>query len=136
MKVPNWLPAFGDMDFRGKCPPESAEQVTFFNMLRREYPDTYGKIALHPRNEGKRTAQQTQREKSEGLATGASDVVIPCNPPIIIEMKRQDHTQSTWEKGQQAYLWAAKQTGAHVCVAFGWEAAWRAFEKYSCKPEK
>lgn len=129
MKSPPWLHVEGDTDYRGDCPPEAAEQVTFFNWIRREFPDTYGRIALHPRNEGKRTAQQASREKSEGMTAGAPDVFIPCSPPIIIELKRRDHTKSAWQPGQIEYLEAAQNLGAIVCVALGWEAAKNFFLK-------
>lgn len=123
MKFPEWLPVFGDQDYRNKkCPVESAEQITFFNTLRREYPEL-GIIAIHPRNEGKRTAQQAQRQKSEGMTPGASDIIIPCRVPFVCELKRADHTLSGWEPGQIAYLEAAKNNGAFVCVALGHKAA-------------
>jgi hypothetical protein len=38
-------------------------------------------------------------------------------------MKRQDHTMSSWEDGQQEYLAHAQTLGARVCVALGWRAA-------------
>lgn len=130
MKFPEWLPAFGDIDYRNKnCPTESAEQITFFNTLRREYPQL-GKIAVHPRNEGKRTIQQTQRQKAEGMATGASDIIIPGNPAFVCELKRQDHTLCQWQDGQLAYLEAAKDNGAFVCVALGHKAALEALKAW------
>lgn len=39
---------YGDLSFRGKCPVESQEQVTFFSRIRREFPDSYGRLAIHP----------------------------------------------------------------------------------------
>jgi len=130
MKIPDWLPAYGDMTYRGDCPSESAEQITFFGKLRKAYPDTYGRLALHPRNEGKRSHRQTTRHKAEGMSTGASDIVIPGSPSFVCEMKRQDHTQSAWQAGQKEYLLAAHEAGAFACVALGWEAAWQAFEEW------
>jgi hypothetical protein len=128
MKFPEWLPVFGDLDYRNKkCPVESAEQITFFNTLRREYPEL-GKIAIHPRNEGKRTIQQTQRHKAEGMTTGASDIIIPGCPAFVCEMKRQDHTLCSWEDDQLTYLETAKNNGAFVCVALGCEAAMEALQ--------
>ena len=128
MKFPEWLPVFGDLDYRNKkCPVESAEQITFFNTLRREYPEL-GKIAIHPRNEGKRTIQQTQRHKAEGMTTGASDIIIPGCPAFVCEMKRQDHTLCSWEDDQLTYLETAKNNGAFVCVALGHEAAMEALK--------
>ena len=130
MKFPEWLDVYGYQSWRGKCPPEAAEQVTFFNKLRREYPDSYGRIAIHPRNEGKRHYSQVAKEKAEGMSPGASDIIIPGAPSFICELKRKDHTKCKWEEGQQEYLEAAKNAGAFVCVALGWEAAWQAFEDW------
>jgi len=130
MKFPSWLKVYGDSCFRGECPPESAEQITFFNKLRKEYPETLGRIAIHPRNEGKRTHQQTARHKAEGMTEGASDIVIPGCPAFVCEMKRKDHTKSRFEPGQVEYLKAAQDSGAFVCVALGWEAAWQAMVEW------
>lgn len=131
MKVPEWLAAYGDMTYRGDCPPESAEQITFFNKLRAEYPDTYGRMALHPKNEEKRSGKQfaqLARDKAMGLSPGASDIVIPLG--FCCEMKRKDHTKSKWQPGQVEYLKAVHDAGGFACVAMGWEAAWEAFNEW------
>jgi len=128
VKFPDWLPVFGSTDYRNKkCPQESAEQITFFNRLRREYPDSYGLIAVHPRNEGKRMHHQAARQKAEGMATGASDIIIPGCPAFVCELKRKDHTLCRWQDSQLEFLEAAKNNGAFVCVSLGHEAAWEAF---------
>jgi hypothetical protein len=131
MKFPDFLPVFGDVSYRGECPKETVEQVTFFGRIRREYPKSYGLIALHPRNEAKRTNGQVMMQKAEGMASGASDIIIPGNPSFVCELKRRDHTQSGWEKDQLAYLQAAKDNGSFVCVALGCDAAWEAFLQWS-----
>lgn len=133
MKIPDWLPCYGDRSYRGSCPQEGAEQVTFFNRLRKEHPDTWGRLAIHPKNEGKRRGgqfQQLARDKAMGLSPGASDIIIPGSPAFVVEMKRQDHTQSSWQPGQLAYLEAAKDAGCFVGVALGWEGAWQAFQEW------
>lgn len=133
MKVPEWLPAYGDFKYRGKCARESAEQITFFNQLRGYYPDSYGRIAIHPRNEGQLIGGQhssLDKQKAEGMSVGASDIVIVGAPAFVCELKRLDHTQCTWQPGQLDYLEAAKASGAFVCVALGWEAAWAAFNDW------
>ena len=133
MKFPNWLTVYGDTAYRNKqCPQESAEQITFFNALRKRYPDTYGRIALHPRNEGKRTMQQAMRHKAEGMTEGAADIVIPGCPAFICELKRKDHTCSRWQDGQIEFLEACHNTGAFVCVALGHEDALQALEEWKC----
>lgn len=121
---------YGDTSWRGKCPTETAEQVTFFARLRRMYPETWGRLAIHPRNEGKRTHQQTMRAKVEGMTAGTSDIVVPGSPAFVCELKRRDHTQSRWEDGQVEYLEAAEAAGCFACVALGADAATEAFEEW------
>lgn len=106
------------------------EQVTFFGRLRRTYPTSYGILALHPRNEGVRTHLQAAKEKSEGMSTGATDIVIPGAPAFVCELKRRDHTKSKLAEEQLAYMRAARAAGAYVCIALGVDAAWEAFEDW------
>jgi hypothetical protein len=128
MKFPEWLPVYGSQEYRNKkCPVESAEQITFFNTLRRDYPEL-GRIAIHPRNEGKRTANQAQRQKAEGMTAGAADIIIPGSPAFVCELKRQDHTLCAWEPDQLEYLATAQTMGAFVCVALGHKAALESLE--------
>jgi hypothetical protein len=136
MKFLNDIKVYGDQAFRGECPSESMEQVTFFNRLRRLHPDPWGAIAIHPRNEGIRTNYQVMKEKSEGMTTGASDVIIPGNPAFVCEIKRKDHTKSKWQNGQLEYLNAAKKAGAFACIALGADAAWGAFQEYLQQAER
>lgn len=124
---------FGDTKFRGKCPTESMEQITFFNRLRREYPRTWGVLALHPRNEGLKIGGQfsvVSMHKAEGMTPGAADIIIPGRIAFVCEMKRQDRTQSTWQPGQVDYLTAAREAGAFACVALGCNAAWEGFKTW------
>jgi len=127
------VPIYGDTTFRGKCPKEELEQVTFFNRLRREYPDTYGAIAIHPRNELQLKGghhRQLASQKAQGMTQGAADIIIPGCPAFVCEMKRADHTKGTWQDGQREYLAAARDAGAFACVALGHQGAWQAFEAW------
>lgn len=130
MKFPDWLPVYGDQAFRGKCYLEHIEQTSIINRIRREFPDSWGRLVLHPRNEGLLTKGQFStviKHKAEGMAVGASDIVIPAAPSFVCEVKRQDHTQSHWQEGQLDYLKAAQDAGAFACVALGAVGAWEAF---------
>lgn len=130
---PPHIPLFGNPKFRGNCPDESLEQMTFFNQLRLKYPDSYGAIAIHPRNEGLKERGQFStvlKHKAEGMTKGASDIIIPGNPSFVCEVKRQDHTKSKFQDGQIEYLEACQKTGSFVCVALGGFAAWEAFEDW------
>lgn len=133
MKIPPWLKCYGDTTIRAICATESSEQVTFFSWLRRQYPDSYGLIAIHPRNEQMLRAGQFRalsRHKAEGMTKGAADIIIPGNPAFVCELKRLDHTKSKWQDGQLEYLDAAQKAGAFVCVALGAEAAKQAVQDW------
>lgn len=130
MQLPSDIKIYGDTSYRGTCPKETLEQVTFFSRLRRDFPDTLGKLAFHVRNEGKRTHLQAATEKSEGLTTGAPDIVIPGAPAFLCELKRRDHTQSEISAAQLSYLRAAQDAGCVVCIALGVDAAWEALHAY------
>lgn len=111
------------------CPSEKVEMASFFNRLRREYPQ-YGAIALHIRNEGKRTAMQHSSMVGEGgFVKGAADVVIPGAPTFVMEMKSRAKTAKV-SKEQTRYLEACAEAGAFACVALGAVGAWEAFEAW------
>jgi hypothetical protein len=122
MKFPPGIPVFGDTSYRGPCPPENSEQVTAIAEIRRRWPATWGKLVLHPANEGARSWGQAAWAKAGGLTPGASDIIIPAACSFVCEIKRRDHTKSKWQPGQVEYLEAAQAAGCFVCVALGWEA--------------
>lgn len=127
------VPVYGDTSFRGACPQEAMEQITFFSRLRRTYPATWGVLALHPRNEQQLRGGQHGaliRHKAEGMAPGAVDIIIPAKVSFVCELKRRDHTKSRWQPGQLEYLLVAKEAGAFVSVALGCDAAWEALEAW------
>ena len=130
MKFPSWLKVYGDQSYRGECPMEGAEQKTFFGYIRRTYPDTFGLIALHPRNEGKRTHMQIAVQRADGMTAGAPDIIVPGKVSFLCEIKRRDHTASSFGKDQLPYLEAANKQGAFVCVALGCDAAVEALEDW------
>ena len=122
MKFPQWLRIYGNIDYRGKAWPEASEQITFFAELRRRYPDL-ARIAIHPRNEGKRTMGQAILHKLEGLTPGASDIIIPGSMTFVCEMKRLNPALCRWEPHQLGYLKDCFDKGAFACVALGHTAA-------------
>ncbi len=126
MKIPPHIKTYGNMDFRGECPKEDAELITFFNELKRLYPDL-ARIAIHPDNEGLVIGTghlHHAKQKAKGaINKGAADIVIVGNPTFVCELKRRDHTKSRWQDGQLEFLEASQKRGAFVCVALGYEAA-------------
>lgn len=125
MKIPNGIRVYGDLTYRGECPVETAEHVTFFSQLRLRHPEL-GAIALHPANEAKRHLARYQHDVLMGLSVGAADIIIPGAPTFVCELKRRDHTKSSISDGQLAWLTRADNEGAFVCIALGWEAAFEA----------
>lgn len=130
MKFPDWLKCYGDTSYRGNCPSETVEQVTLVRRVRAAYPETAGAIIVHVRNEGKRTFGQAAMHKAEGMTKGASDILIPARIPLVLELKRRDHTKSKWQDGQTEYLEIAQNMGAFVCVALGADAGMMAIEEW------
>lgn len=127
MIFPDWLKVYGDQAFRGRCATESEEQIAFFDHIRLNHKQE-AVLALHQRNEGKRSYAQAKWQKREGLTKGASDIIIPGLPSFVCELKRRDHTKSKWKDGQIEYLEAALKAGCFACVALGYQAAYEAFK--------
>lgn len=127
MKLNPLIPVFGDETFRGKCPVEDVEHINFVSWLRFNHPEI-GITLIHPQNEGKKTHQQATKDKKMGLSKGASDIIIPGSPAFVCEIKRQDHTLSTWQTGQQEFLLQSKSQGSFICVALGATGATIAFK--------
>ena len=123
MRFPNWLDVYGDKSFRGDCPREDVELATFWNQLCPELR----KRAWHTENEGKRNHEKS---RMKGQLKGVSDIVVIGAPPLIIEMKRQDHTKSRWQDGQLEFLKACHEAGAMVCIALGYKSALEAVEEW------
>jgi len=128
MKIPEAIPVYGTA-IKGCKITEAYHMVTFFNTLRINYPNTYGAIAVHIRNESKRTQQQIMRHRIEGLVKGCSDIIIPGNPSFVCEMKSRSLT-SRISSEQILYLMSAKECGSFVCIALGHDAAMEAFNDW------
>ena len=116
---------FGDEKWRGDCPKEIAEQIGFFSLLRQELPEI-AEIAVHIRNEGKKPKFVGAQHKVEGMVTGASDIIIPGCPSLLIELKQRDHTKSKISNDQIKYLVRSKKRGSMACVAIGTAGAMEA----------
>lgn len=115
-------------EFPKNAPSESEEQVTFFNQLRKYYPDI-AKVALHVKNEGKRTMAQAAKDKAEGLVTGAPDIFIAGNPSLLIELKKRSKRAKVGDN-QIKFLESASKLGAECYICYGWESAWLALQKW------
>ena len=127
MKLPKDIPIFGDVNYRGDCRKEDAEQIEFVDWLKFNYPD-YHRVFIHPKNEGNKNYRQINKDLRMGsLNPGASDCVIPGNPTFVIELKQVDHTESTITNKQLDYLRASQKLGCFVGIALGAEALKEAF---------
>lgn len=130
MIFPDWLPVFGDKNYRGNCISEDAVHVAFCAWVMHNYPDIY-EIMIHPKNEGKRTHQQVALDKKmRSIVLGASDIIIPGNPSLTMEIKLQDHTKSHWQPDQVDYLQRSMSRGSFSCVALGLDGCKAAFSAW------
>ena len=127
MKIPKHIKIYGDQSYRGECPNESVDQKKFMRFVR---TTEYGRLAIHIKNEGKRTQGQALFDKSQGMVKGASDIIIPASPAFVCEMKRKNHMKSSISQEQIIYLLAAQEKGAFTCVALGYEGAIDAFNEW------
>lgn len=115
-------------EFPKKAPSESIEQITFFNQLRKNYPEL-AKVAIHIKNEGKKSIGEAMKDKAEGLVSGAPDIMIPGSPTLMIEMKKQSKSARV-SQNQKDYMNNAVDNGAMCFVCYGWGMAWLALEKW------
>ena len=88
LKIPKEIPVYGtpSKEFHS----EDNEQITFINHIRIKYPDTYGKIITHVKNERQLRGSQfsaINKDKAMGQIKGCSDIIIPGNPAFVCEMK-------------------------------------------------
>lgn len=128
MILPKNIRVYGDTTWRGDCPTENAEAVTFFNAIRLT---RLGAVATHIKNEGRRRKGQANWDRAQGMVKGASDIIIPGEPTFVCELKRRDHTKSRLSNEQVAYLEAAHDLGAFACVALGYGAAMEAVRDWA-----
>ena len=133
MKIPAYIKCYGNTDFRGDCPKEDDELITFFNQLKMHYPEL-ATIAIHPDNEGLLIGAAHNahiKQKAKGaIRNGAADIIIVGCPAFVCEMKRQDHTKSRWQDGQLEFLEYSLKNGAFVCIALGYESALEAVKDW------
>ncbi len=108
------------------APSEDSEQITFLNQLRKQKPHL-AKVAVHIKNEGKRTMEQIQKDKAMGLVTGASDILIPGAPTLLIELKKRTSRAKPTDE-QLEYIEDAEALGAMGFVCWGWEQGMIAVE--------
>ena len=128
MKIPPCIKVYGE-SVKGCKITEANHMATFFNTLRKDYPK-YAAIALHIRNEGKRTHSQIVREKAlGGFVTGCADIIVPGNPSLVIEMKSRSKSAKISSE-QITYLLNAQELGSVCCIALGHEAAMNAFNDW------
>ena len=127
------IKVYGNTNFRGDCPNEDAELITFFNELKRLYPDL-ARIAIHPDNEGLVIGTghlHHAKQKAKGaINKGATDIIIVGSQTFVCEMKRRDHTKCRWQDGQLEFLEYSLKNGAFVCIALGYESALEAVKDW------
>jgi hypothetical protein len=130
LKFPEWLNVFGDTQTRGDCASEDTEAINFYSWLKFNELELF-ELCLHIKNEGRKTWQQVAKDKKMGsIKKGAPDYVFLTTPPFLLELKRADHTKSSWQENQLTFLKRAHDDGAFCCVALGCDGAIEAVKHY------
>lgn len=130
MKLPNNIPVFGDISYRGDCKKELLEQIDFYQWLKFNHPK-YARMFIHLKNEGKKTGRQVASEKRDGsMNPGVSDCVIIAKVPFCVELKRRDHKKSRLPKDELDFLESAQELGCFVGVALGADGLKEAFNEW------
>lgn len=116
-------------------PSESVEQQHLFQWVAVSAAARWPKemrMLYHVPNEGKRSKANGARLKSEGLRAGVPDINLDVARGeyhgLRIEMKRRRGGRVSPE--QAAWLEALREQGYAAIVAYGWEEAADAIEKY------
>ena len=116
-------------------PSESVEQQDLFQWAAVSAAVRWPKemrMLYHVPNEGKRSKANGARLKSEGLRAGVPDINLDVARGeyhgLRIEMKRRRGGRVSPE--QAAWLEALREQGYAAIVAYGWEEAADAIEKY------
>lgn len=116
-------------------PSESVEQQHLFQWAAVSAAVRWPKemrMLYHVPNEGKRSKANGARLKSEGLRAGVPDINLDVARGqyhgLRIEMKRRRGGRVSPE--QAAWLEALREQGYAAIVAYGWEEAADAIEKY------
>lgn len=116
-------------------PSESVEQQNLFRWAAVSAAVRWPKemrMLYHVPNEGKRSRANGARLKAEGLRAGVPDINLDVARGeyhgLRIEMKRRRGGRVSPE--QAAWLEALREQGYAAIVAYGWEEAADAIEKY------
>lgn len=111
-----------DSGYRGDCPKEETDQISYGLWMQHRFPDV---LWFHVPNEtGTRSGPQfVEKRRRMGVRSGVSDNVIltrginhKCG---LIELKRRDKTKSKVSKSQNQVLEEAIAEGHFGAVAYG-----------------
>ena len=119
--------------FERLIPTESEEQQALFRycgMETQNYPDL--NMLVHIPNEGKRTAANGARLKSEGLRKGYPDILLDAPMGkyhgLRIELKRRKGSRIAAE--QKTWIIKLNNRGYAAAFCYGWEEAWDFIHAY------
>lgn len=113
-----------DGGYRGDCPKEETDQISYGLWMQHRFPDV---LWFHVPNEtGTKSGPQfVEKRRRMGVRSGVSDNVIlthginhKCG---LIELKRRDKTKSKVSKSQNQVLEGAIEEGHFGAIAYGLE---------------
>lgn len=111
-----------DSGYRGDCPKEETDQISYGLWMQHRFPDV---LWFHVPNEtGTRSGPQfVEKRRRMGVRSGVSDNVILTrginHKCALIELKRRDKTKSKVSKSQTDVLEEAILEGHFGAIAYG-----------------
>lgn len=111
-----------DSGYRGDCPKEETDQISYGLWMQHRFPDV---LWFHVPNEtGTRSGPQfVEKRRRMGVRSGVSDNVILTrginHKCALIELKRRDKTKSKVSKSQTDVLEEAIVEGHFGAIAYG-----------------
>ena len=124
---------FGDPSIRGKTPLENLVAQTLVNQTRKRYPHI---VFMHIKNEGKKTPEQVEFDKTMGQVKGASDFLFVGYPCMALELKQANPTNSKIATEQIEFLQRVIASGGIGALALGSLGAIEALEYFISKQKK
>ena len=136
LELPDEVMLFGDIDYRGECPAEDSDLISFVAWLKYNWPELENCI-IHTPNEGDLPVQARMQQKKKGVLFRCPDVIVMTVPAYCMELKRRNPSKSLSSeedrsrfREQVGVLVSMQKQGNFSCAALGLDAAkesWKYF---------
>ena len=136
LDMPDGVMLFGDPDYRGECPAEDSDLISFVAWLKYNWPELESCI-IHTPNEGGLPVQARMQQKKKGVLFRCPDIIVMTVPAFCMELKRRNPAKSLARaedrkrfSEQVDVLASMQKQGNFSCAALGIDAAREAWKYF------